>query len=227
MFLTTHDMVTANELCDRVAFLVDGHDCRARSPRSLRLAHGRKVVRRRVPCPTERAIAREFAVGGLADDPDFLSASSVRRCRNDSYARDHARGGLRARHREDAGMTRDPQRAPLGCDRSRRGTVSIGRARFWSSSSVRSSSVPESARANAALWVPAILVINLQITTFFFVAGLMLLERDEGTLNALAVSPLSPVGTWRCGPSALTANSLRPRRSPIVWIGFEPRCRGC
>ena len=24
VFLTTHDMVTANELCDRVAFLVDG-----------------------------------------------------------------------------------------------------------------------------------------------------------------------------------------------------------
>ena len=37
-----------------------------------------------------------------------------------------------------------------------------------------------SARANSTVWVPAILVISLlQITTFFFVAGLMLLERDE------------------------------------------------
>ena len=40
--------------------------------------------------------------------------------------------------------------------------------------------------------MPAILAVNLQITTFFFMAGLMLLERDEGTLTALAVSPLTP-----------------------------------
>ena len=52
--------------------------------------------------------------------------------------------------------------------------------------------VPETVRSNQAALVPAILAINLQITTFFFVAGLMLLERDEGTLTALAVSPLSP-----------------------------------
>jgi fluoroquinolone transport system permease protein len=54
--------------------------------------------------------------------------------------------------------------------------------------------VPEAVRSNQAALVPAILAINLQITTFFFVAGLMLLERDEGTLTALAVSPLSPGG---------------------------------
>ena len=71
MFLTTHDMVTANELCDRVAFLVDGQIAALDTPRSLRLAHGRKWSASR-PCPTERAIAREFPVGGLADDPDFL-----------------------------------------------------------------------------------------------------------------------------------------------------------
>ena len=52
--------------------------------------------------------------------------------------------------------------------------------------------VPEAARANGAVWVPAIVAVNLQITTFFFMAGLMLLERDEGTLSALAVSPLTP-----------------------------------
>jgi fluoroquinolone transport system permease protein len=53
-------------------------------------------------------------------------------------------------------------------------------------------SVPETVRADGAAWVPALLAVNLQITTFFFVAGLMLLERDEGTLTALAVSPFSP-----------------------------------
>jgi fluoroquinolone transport system permease protein len=52
--------------------------------------------------------------------------------------------------------------------------------------------VPEAARADEAAWVPALVAVNLQITTLFFVAGLLLLERDEGTLLALAVSPLTP-----------------------------------
>ena len=80
-------------------------------------------------------------------------------------------------------------------------------------------SVPESARANSALWVPAILVINLQITTFFFVAGLMLLERDEGMLNALAVSPLSPTGYLVMRTVSLTGLAAAETIA-IVWIGF-------
>ena len=71
VFLTTHDMVTANELCDRVAFLVDGQIAALDSPRSLRLAYGRKVVRVEALTDGTR-IAREFAIGGLADDADFL-----------------------------------------------------------------------------------------------------------------------------------------------------------
>lgn len=51
--------------------------------------------------------------------------------------------------------------------------------------------IPASARANGALWVPALIVVNLPITTFFFVSGLLLLERDEGTLTALGVSPVT------------------------------------
>ena len=80
-------------------------------------------------------------------------------------------------------------------------------------------SVPESARANSAVWVPAILVINLQITTFFFVAGLLLLERDEGTLNALAVSPLSPSGYLAMRTFSLTGLAAAETIA-IVWIGF-------
>jgi fluoroquinolone transport system ATP-binding protein len=71
VFLTTHDMVTANELCDRVAFLVDGQIAALDSPRSLRLAHGRKVVRVEAVSDGTR-IAREFAVDRLADDSEFL-----------------------------------------------------------------------------------------------------------------------------------------------------------
>jgi fluoroquinolone transport system permease protein len=83
-------------------------------------------------------------------------------------------------------------------------------------------SVPETARANAALWVPAILLINLQITTFFFVAGLMLLERDEGMLNALAVSPLSPSGYLAMRTVSLTGLAA-VETIALVWIGFGTR----
>jgi fluoroquinolone transport system permease protein len=79
--------------------------------------------------------------------------------------------------------------------------------------------VPDSTRANSAVWVPAILAVNLQITTFFFVAGLMLLERDEGTLNALAVSPLSPSGYLAMRTVSLTGLAAAESIA-IVWIGF-------
>ncbi|MGH2437863.1 MAG: ABC transporter ATP-binding protein [bacterium] len=71
VFLTTHDMVTANELCDRVAFLVEGQIAALDSPRSLRLAYGRKVVRVEAVSDGTR-IECEFPVGGVADNADFL-----------------------------------------------------------------------------------------------------------------------------------------------------------
>ena len=45
VFLTTHDMTVADELCDRVAFLVDGRIALVDSPRKLKLAHARTVAR--------------------------------------------------------------------------------------------------------------------------------------------------------------------------------------
>jgi fluoroquinolone transport system ATP-binding protein len=71
VFLTTHDMVTADELCDRVEFLVGGQMAALDSPRSLRLAYGRKVVRVEAAA-TGKRLEREFPLGGLADDPEFI-----------------------------------------------------------------------------------------------------------------------------------------------------------
>jgi fluoroquinolone transport system ATP-binding protein len=45
VFLTTHDMTVADELCDRVAFLVEGRIAVIGSPRELKLSHARKAVR--------------------------------------------------------------------------------------------------------------------------------------------------------------------------------------
>lgn len=65
--------------------------------------------------------------------------------------------------------------------------------------------VPADARADTGVWVPALVAINLVITTFFFAAGLLLLERDQGTVVALAVSPLTPAAYLAARVMSLTA----------------------
>jgi fluoroquinolone transport system ATP-binding protein len=72
IFLTTHDMTTADELCDRVAFLVDGRIATVDVPRTLRLAHGRRVVRVEAIRNGVR-VSAEFDLAGLADNAAFLS----------------------------------------------------------------------------------------------------------------------------------------------------------
>ncbi|MFN8373782.1 MAG: ABC transporter permease [Anaerolineae bacterium] len=43
---------------------------------------------------------------------------------------------------------------------------------------------------NAAVIVPALVFLNLLVNTFYFVGGLVLLEKGEGTLAGLTVTPL-------------------------------------
>jgi fluoroquinolone transport system ATP-binding protein len=45
IFLTTHDMTVADDLCDRVAFIVDGEIPVCAPPRELKLRHGQRSVR--------------------------------------------------------------------------------------------------------------------------------------------------------------------------------------
>jgi fluoroquinolone transport system ATP-binding protein len=45
VFLTTHDMVTADALCDHVAFVVDGHIAACDRPRTLKLSAGPRRIR--------------------------------------------------------------------------------------------------------------------------------------------------------------------------------------
>ena len=44
IFLTTHNMFIADELCDRVAFIIDGEIKLIDSPRNLKLAYGEQLV---------------------------------------------------------------------------------------------------------------------------------------------------------------------------------------
>ncbi len=70
VFLTTHDMAAADELCDRIAFIVDGHIACIDSPRALKLRHGERTVR--VECDSGgRTTHTDFPLDGLADSAAF------------------------------------------------------------------------------------------------------------------------------------------------------------
>jgi len=71
VFLTTHDMATADELCDRVAFVVDGRIVAMDTPAELKIARSRRRVRVEYRAANGELEAREFDMDGLADDPAF------------------------------------------------------------------------------------------------------------------------------------------------------------
>ena len=73
VFLTTHDMWAADQLCDRVAFIIDGKIPLIDSPRNLKLQHGRRAVRVEYVAPGADAAGREdFDLADLADNQRFL-----------------------------------------------------------------------------------------------------------------------------------------------------------
>lgn len=71
VFLTTHDMTVADQLCDRVAFIVDGRILLTDSPRELKIRQGERKVR--IEYRTDgQTMSREFPLDGLGDDAAFL-----------------------------------------------------------------------------------------------------------------------------------------------------------
>ena len=71
VFLTTHDMTTADEICDRVAFLIDGGIALIDAPRALKVRYGERRVR--VEVGANGALEeRDFPLEGLADNAAFL-----------------------------------------------------------------------------------------------------------------------------------------------------------
>jgi fluoroquinolone transport system ATP-binding protein len=71
VFLTTHDMATANQLCDRVAFVVDGAIVALDTPAELKIARSQRIVRVEYRGENCRLDTAEFAMDGLSDDPAF------------------------------------------------------------------------------------------------------------------------------------------------------------
>lgn len=70
VFLTTHDMHVASDLCDRVAFIVDGEIKLIDAPDRLRLQYGKRQVQ--VAFQQNGHVAQaEFALAGLAENGRF------------------------------------------------------------------------------------------------------------------------------------------------------------
>ncbi|MEL6271375.1 MAG: ABC transporter ATP-binding protein [Chloroflexota bacterium] len=71
VFVTTHNMTVADELCDRVAFIVDGDIALIDAPATLKVQHGeRKVnVRYHVNGHVEDC---DFSLDGLGDNSAFI-----------------------------------------------------------------------------------------------------------------------------------------------------------
>jgi fluoroquinolone transport system ATP-binding protein len=77
VFLTTHDMTVADELCDRVAFLVDGRIVVVDAPRKLKLAHAGRVARVEYR-EHEEVRTRDFDLDVPAEKSQFLELVAVR-----------------------------------------------------------------------------------------------------------------------------------------------------
>lgn len=67
--LTTHNMALADELCDRVALIVDGQIAQIDTPRALRLRYGAPTVR--IEYLNGALRSADFPLAGLADNGEF------------------------------------------------------------------------------------------------------------------------------------------------------------
>ena len=72
VFLTTHDMTAAAELCDRVAFIVDGRIVMVDTPHELMIHSGRHVVRVEYVADGTTG-TRDFDLANLGSNGDFLA----------------------------------------------------------------------------------------------------------------------------------------------------------
>jgi fluoroquinolone transport system ATP-binding protein len=90
-FLTTHDMVLVDAVCDRVGFIVDGELKSVDTPRALKLRHGRRevVVEVKAGETTER---KRFPLDGIGNNADFaatLKGADVQTIHSQETTLDH------------------------------------------------------------------------------------------------------------------------------------------
>ncbi|MCB0475788.1 MAG: ABC transporter ATP-binding protein [Flavobacteriaceae bacterium] len=68
IFITTHSMETADDICDRVSFIVDGKLQATDSPKNLKKEYGREAVN----VELNNGHVQEFPLGNLGENDAFL-----------------------------------------------------------------------------------------------------------------------------------------------------------
>lgn len=75
IFITTHNMHDADELCDRVAFIVEGEIALTDQPQTLRLNHSRNILE--LVYQNEQLNTVEFPLKDIGKNPQFLDLIST------------------------------------------------------------------------------------------------------------------------------------------------------
>ncbi|MFD2628086.1 ABC transporter ATP-binding protein [Oceanobacillus kapialis] len=73
ILITTHNMSTADEICDRVAFIVDGRIALIDSPRNLKVLHNTKKVRVEYREKDQSLETNEFDLHKIGTNNEFLT----------------------------------------------------------------------------------------------------------------------------------------------------------
>ena len=71
IFLTTHNMTVAEQLCDRVAFIVDGRIAASGSPKTLMIEHGKRSVKVEYRM-NGNLLEQDFEMNELGKNENFL-----------------------------------------------------------------------------------------------------------------------------------------------------------
>jgi fluoroquinolone transport system ATP-binding protein len=72
VFVTTHDMMVADELCDRVAFITAGNISLIDAPSALKKQYGQRTVQVEYVNSTQDIHHQAFPLDGLGDNAEFI-----------------------------------------------------------------------------------------------------------------------------------------------------------
>ena len=106
VFLTTHDMATADELCDRVAFVVDGQIVALDTPTELKIARSERLLRVEYRGEGGALGDRRISDGRSGRRPVVRCIVARSPCRNHPQPRSEPRRCLRRDHGTATVMTR-------------------------------------------------------------------------------------------------------------------------
>ncbi|QWB95707.1 ABC transporter ATP-binding protein [Mycoplasmatota bacterium] len=72
VFITSHIMADIDQLCDRVAFIVDGKIIELDSPRNLKIKYGKRTMKLEYK-ENGKTVEKEFPMDGIGKNEEFLN----------------------------------------------------------------------------------------------------------------------------------------------------------